>query len=170
MNNQTLSLENIAYAGTRGISQNNCHLYFRPAFLDKNSGRIEIAKLKNATDLEDAILTVALAKLDLQKYEEAGFPQMKLEAESEIMLAEEELKRARSDLAGTQELFDKGYSNQNDLDSDKLGVQRKEIDVRNKSTDLVILVDYTDVKQRKELNNGFTELCEGCRGNAWDRW
>ena len=115
--------------------------------------QLEIIKLKNATDLESAILKVALAQLDLQKYEEAEFPQMKLKAESDIMLAEEELKKARSELAGTQELFDKGYSNKNDLDSGKLGVRRKEIEVRNKSTDLEILIEYTDVKRRKELNN-----------------
>ncbi|MBT8042786.1 MAG: HlyD family efflux transporter periplasmic adaptor subunit [Kiritimatiellales bacterium] len=115
--------------------------------------QLEILKLKNATDLESATLRVALAKLDLKKYEEAEFPQMKLKAESDIMLAEEELKKARSELAGTQELFDKGYSNKNDLDSDQLGVQRKEIEVRNKTTDLDILINYTDVKRRKELNN-----------------
>lgn len=115
--------------------------------------QLEILKLKNTTDLESAILRVSLARLDLKKYEEAEFPQMKLKAESDIMLAEEELKKARSELAGTQELYDKGYSNKNDLDSDQLGVQRKEIEVRNKSTDLEILINYTDVKHRKELNN-----------------
>jgi RND family efflux transporter MFP subunit len=68
-------------------------------------------------------------------------------------LAQEELKKARSELQGTQELFDKGYSNQQDLDSDKLGVQRKEIEVRNKTTDLEILKNYTYVKKLKELRN-----------------
>ena len=50
MNSQTLSLENIAFAGTRGISQNNCHLNFKPAFLDKTTGRIEIPKLRDGMD------------------------------------------------------------------------------------------------------------------------
>ena len=113
----------------------------------------EIAKLKDATDLENAVLKVEIAKLDLKKYTEAEYDQMKLKAESEIYLAEEELKRARSELEGTQELFDKGYSNQQDLDSDKLGVQRKEIEVRNKTTDLEILKNYTNIKRLKELKN-----------------
>ncbi len=46
MNKQTLRMENLAYAGTRGISQNNSDLNFKPAFLDKKTGRTEIAKLK----------------------------------------------------------------------------------------------------------------------------
>ncbi len=114
---------------------------------------LEIAKLKDATDVENAVLKVEIAKLDLKKYTEAEYDQMKLKAESEIYLAEEELKKARSELSGTQELFDKGYSNQQDLDSDKLGVKRKEIEVRNKTTDLEILKSYTSVKRLKELKN-----------------
>ena len=45
MDNQTLCSENLVFADTNGISQNNRALNFRPAFLDKNTGRIEIAKL-----------------------------------------------------------------------------------------------------------------------------
>ena len=47
MDNQTLCSENLTYAGTRGISENNHTSNFRPAFLDRTTGRIEIAKLKN---------------------------------------------------------------------------------------------------------------------------
>lgn len=114
---------------------------------------LEIAKLKNATDLESAKLKVELAALDLKKYEEVEFDQMVRKAESDIYLAEEELKKARSELEGTQELFDKGYANKQDLDSYKLGVQRKEIEVRNKTTDLEILKNYTNIKRIKELRN-----------------
>ncbi|RKX41839.1 MAG: hypothetical protein DRP64_10785, partial [Verrucomicrobia bacterium] len=114
---------------------------------------LEIAKLKDATDLDTAKLKVELAALDLQKYEEVEYTQMVEKAESDIMLAEEELKKAHSELEGTQELFDKGYSNKNDLDSDRLGVQRKEVEVRNKTADLKILRKYTHVKKQKELEN-----------------
>lgn len=114
---------------------------------------LEIQKLKNATDLEDARLKIELAQLDLKKYDEVEYAQMVEKAESDIMLAEEELKRARSDLEGTQELYDKGYSNKNDLESDRLAVQRKEVEVRNKRADLQILTEYTHVKRQKELEN-----------------
>jgi len=114
---------------------------------------LEIAKLKNATDLESAKLKVELARLDLKKYEEVEYQQMVDKAQSDIYLAEQELKKARSELEGTQELFDKGYSNRQELESDQLGVERKEIEVRNKKTDLAILKEYTHLKRRKELNN-----------------
>ena len=114
---------------------------------------LEIAKLKHDTDLESAILKVELAQLDLTKYTEAEYPQMVLKAQSSIKLAEQELKKARSELEGTQELFEKGYSNRQDLESDQLGVDRKDIEVRNKTKDLEILTDYTYVKKLKELEN-----------------
>lgn len=114
---------------------------------------LEIAKLKYATDLESAILKVELAKLDLQKYTEAEYPQMVLKAESDIKLAEQELKKARSEMEGTQELYEKGYSNRQELESDQLGVDRKDIEVRNKAKDLEILQNYTYVKRIKELKN-----------------
>lgn len=114
---------------------------------------LEIAKLKNETDLESAALKVELAKLDLKKYTEAEYPQMVLEAESGIKLAQQELKKARSELAGTQELYEKGFSNRQELESDQLNVDRKEIEVRNKTKDLEILKNYTYIKSLKQLKN-----------------
>ncbi len=49
MNNQTLKLENMALAGTRGISQNNIASGFKPAFLNKRSGRVEIARFESGS-------------------------------------------------------------------------------------------------------------------------
>ena len=114
---------------------------------------LEIAKLKHATDLESAKLKVELSKLDLKKYTEAEYPQMVLKAQSDIKLAEQELKKARSELEGTEELYEKGYSNRQELESDQLGVDRKDIEVRNKTKDLEILQQYTSIKQLKELKN-----------------
>ncbi len=114
---------------------------------------LEIAKLKNTTDVESAKLKVELTKLDLKKYVEVEYRQMVDKAQSDIYLAEQEMKKARSELEGTQELFDKGYSNRQELEADELGVERKEIEVRNKTTDLAILKEYTHTKKKMELNN-----------------
>lgn len=50
VDNQTLGSENRLYAGTKGISQNNRGADFRPAFLDKSTGRIEIARGKDGQE------------------------------------------------------------------------------------------------------------------------
>lgn len=114
---------------------------------------LEIARLKHKTDLESAKLKVELAKLALKKYKEAEYPQMVLKAQSDITLAEQELKKARGELEGTQELFDKDFSSRLELESAQLNVDRQEIEVRNKTKDLEILKEYTYVKTLKELEN-----------------
>lgn len=44
MNNQQLQRENLAFAGTRGVSENNRASGFKPAFLEQSSGRVEVAR------------------------------------------------------------------------------------------------------------------------------
>lgn len=48
MNSLTLAMENDVYRGTRGVSKNS-DAGFRPAFLDKLTGRIELAKQRDGT-------------------------------------------------------------------------------------------------------------------------
>ncbi len=114
---------------------------------------LAIARLKHSTDLESAKLKVELAGMALNKYKEAEYPQSRDVALSDIALAKQELQRARSELEGTQELYDKGYSNRQDLESAQFNVDRREIDVRNKTKELEILEKYTYVKTLKELEN-----------------
>ena len=46
MNNHTLRKENLAFAGTAGVSENNSEAGFQPAFRDSRDGRVEIAKTR----------------------------------------------------------------------------------------------------------------------------
>lgn len=47
MDHSTLRTENQTFHNTQGISQNNCGWGFCPAFLDKATGRIELAVKKD---------------------------------------------------------------------------------------------------------------------------
>ncbi len=117
---------------------------------------LEIERLKHENDLESAKLKVELAEMALNKYKEAEYPQSRDVALSDIALAKQELQRARSELEGTQELYDKGYSNRQDLESAQFSVDRYEIQVRNKTKELEILEKYTYVKTLKELENALS--------------
>lgn len=46
MNNQTLRMENMAFGGTRGVSENNTGAGYLPAFRDSRTGRVEIARTR----------------------------------------------------------------------------------------------------------------------------
>ena len=43
----TLERENLAFLGTAGVSHENCGNGFIPAFLDKESGQVEISRFLN---------------------------------------------------------------------------------------------------------------------------
>ena len=49
MNNHTLKLENQAFRGTKGVSENNRSDGFKPAFLNQKTGRVELARFGNGT-------------------------------------------------------------------------------------------------------------------------
>ena len=49
MDNRTLRFENMAFAGTRGVSKNNRRFGFKPAFLNKRNGEVEVAKFENGS-------------------------------------------------------------------------------------------------------------------------
>lgn len=44
LNQAVLTADNVAYAGTAGLSQNNQHLHFIPAFREQTTGRVELAR------------------------------------------------------------------------------------------------------------------------------
>lgn len=47
LTDERLRRENLAFAGTRGVSANNWAFGFVPAFRDTDTGRVEIARLAN---------------------------------------------------------------------------------------------------------------------------
>ena len=46
---ERLREENETYAGTGGVSENNCRLQFLPAFQDEQTGRVELARKADGT-------------------------------------------------------------------------------------------------------------------------
>ena len=47
MSAQSIRKENLAFAGTNGVSQNNRGQRFLPAFRDEETGRVELARFAN---------------------------------------------------------------------------------------------------------------------------
>lgn len=47
LSDQRLAQENSQYADTAGVSANNSHLNYQPAFRDTRSGRVEIARFQD---------------------------------------------------------------------------------------------------------------------------
>lgn len=127
------------------------------ASLKNAQEQISIAEIRYKTDLASSELEVEQAEMELRKYQEAEYPQSVLRAQSNIKLAEQELKRARTTLEGTKMLHEKGYATGEQLEADELGVERKSIEVENRKKDLVILTNYNHAQVLKQKENNLSK-------------
>lgn len=69
---QTLYEQNLVFAGTNGISQNNCRQRFVPAFRDEDTGRVELARFANGK-LAPAHLIIGLPAEWATAWSEEGY-------------------------------------------------------------------------------------------------
>ena len=77
--------------------------------------------------------------------------------ESEIDLAEEDYKRAETDLGWTQKLYDKQYVALSDLKTDQLKVKRLKVNWERMKTSLSLFLKYDFPKETERLFSGFLE-------------
>jgi len=142
-----------------------------------------IAKSNRQSDLANARLTVKFALLDLRKYLGADLAetvvrakgetdfdalvhdhrlggealQQKRKLESDIGLAEEELKRAKSTVEWTRKLEERGYVTGTELEADELAAQRKEVELGQARTALDLFLKYEFPKEAEKYYTDWLE-------------
>ncbi len=124
----------------------------------------EIQKNKNASEIEKSRNDLLFANLDLEKFlgkdvgnrektmEEMGERDQQLvDAQSQIELAGEDLRRAKSRLAWTRKLHEKKYVTDLDLEADRIAVLKASNQLKLARNRLHILQTYTLKKKYREL-------------------
>ena len=124
----------------------------------------EIQKNKNASEIEKARNDLLFAELDLEKFlgkpvkgrektmEEMGERDQQLvDAQSQIELAGEDLRRAKSRLEWTRKLHAKKYVTDLDLEADRIAVLKASNQLKLARNRLHILQTYTLEKKDREL-------------------
>jgi HlyD family secretion protein len=76
---------------------------------------------------------------------------------SDIDLAEEEFKRASTDLGWTEKLFEKSYVSRSELETDRLKVQRYQVSWEQAKTALALFIRYDFPKRVEELFSQYLE-------------
>lgn len=122
------------------------------AALKKAKQAIEIQRQQNLSDLAAADLAVTLTALDLEKYKDGEFPQLRNEQLALVRVAEEELALAKEVYEYSQRLARKGYVSQNQLEADRISLMNAEVTLAAAKEKLTVLVDYTYKRQIAELS------------------
>jgi HlyD family secretion protein len=113
----------------------------------------EIQLSLNASTEEKAKVDLAIAKLDLDKYEQGDY-QLKIDqATSDVTLAESALKIAQQKLNDTKELKELDFAAQADVDSDQLAFDAAEIKVRMTKESQHVIEMYEKKRQMQQLQS-----------------
>jgi len=110
----------------------------------KAEQELEIQKSQNTSDISVAERTLTFAIQDLEKYKEGDWPQQLKQASDDILLRQEELKRAEDTLEWSQQLFDDGFLTRTELEADQLAAQRATIQLEQaeRAKELLEAYDY----------------------------
>jgi len=119
------------------------------------SSRENLAVVKNQSeaDIAQAKLDYRFAQQDLDKYIEGEYAMSLKRANSKITLAKAELQQAEDRLNGSQELFEKRYISETELESDELAKQRAQMDLELAIQEKALLETFTYDRQVAQLES-----------------
>jgi HlyD family secretion protein len=92
-----------------------------------------------------------VTKIAVQEYSEGTYPQSLEKASADIAIAKANLTSAQNSLDYTKRIFEKGYSTQLQVDTQKLAVERAELDLKAATTAKNVLERFTKAKTLKDL-------------------
>lgn len=144
------------------------------ASFTKAREQYDIQVIQNLSDIADANLALELAELDLEKYvgvpPEAGddgslgdeaslankgktgeYANEEAKAEETVLLREEDLKRAVTELEWSDKLFEKGFVQESEAESKRLARQRAEIQLTQARRELDLMRQFSYRRTLKEL-------------------
>lgn len=110
--------------------------------IDVNGSRAALAQAK--ADMETA-------RLELAEYESGTFIEQEEQLESEIFVAQENLRRAQEYLVYSQRLSEKGYVSAVQLEADRFAVDKASKELEVARTKLEVLRTYTKEKMITQL-------------------
>jgi len=112
---------------------------------------LEITRSQNQSDIAEAETAVELAEIDIKKYLEGDYVKEKRTIEGNILIAQEEVKRAKERLEYSKRLHQKGYVSASEVESDQLALLRAQNDLEMAREELRVLEEYTKPRTEKEL-------------------
>lgn len=110
--------------------------------------KLEVTKGDCDANLLEREVDLTLAKMSLEKYEKGDYPQTEREYDSDIAIADEEMKRAAEKLEWSQRLAKEGFLTRTELQADELALRQKEIKLEMARTKMNVLTNYTVIQQR----------------------
>ncbi|MBI3845716.1 MAG: efflux RND transporter periplasmic adaptor subunit [Planctomycetes bacterium] len=111
----------------------------------------DIQRNINDSLIKAAELDAEFADKDLEKYRDGDWPQQQRDAQGDIAIADEELKRAIDRSQWSEKLAANGYISDSELEADRLAVKKRTLDLELAKGKARVLEAYTNPKELKRL-------------------
>lgn len=139
------------------ITQQQIKVEQSKAQLTKANTDLEITRSQNDSDIQTAQIAVDLTGIDLRRYVEGDYLQEKRNIQGEMVIAEEELNRAKERLEYSEKLSKKGYISSSEVESDRLAVIKAQNSLNVAKEKMRVLEEYTKPRQTKDLESKLDE-------------
>jgi HlyD family secretion protein len=114
---------------------------------------LAVTKNQAQSDIDKAELTLQFARVDLDKYVNGEYPKELKEAESRIIIAEEEVQRTSEKLKWSEVLYEEKYISLTELQADELAAKKAQLELELAGENLALLRDYTYKRKFAELES-----------------
>ncbi|MCA9264435.1 MAG: HlyD family efflux transporter periplasmic adaptor subunit [Planctomycetales bacterium] len=116
-----------------------------------NTQRIAVSKARSA--MVQAEKNFEVAQIAVREYLEGTFVKELEDAETQITIAEENLRSAKNSLDYSERMFQRGYISELELESQQFAVKRAQLELNSANTVKKVLEEFTKVKTLEDLKS-----------------
>jgi len=112
---------------------------------------LAVTKSQAESDMSNATLDLKFAELDIKKYEEGDYPQAVQQAEADITIADENVKRAEQKLEWSKKLHEQRYLSLVDLQADELAYKKAKLELELAESRKEVLEQFSHPRDLEAL-------------------
>ena len=113
--------------------------------------RQEITCSTSAARVVEAQANFDTAKIALEQYVKSTYVELRIDLQSKVFVAEENVRRAQRNIEYSRKLLAKGYVTELQVQADEFAVEKAQKELQQVCTKTTVLNDYTRVKMEKWL-------------------
>lgn len=117
------------------------------------SENLEVVKIQTQSNVSKAELDNQFAIEDKQKYLEGEWPKQLMEAETDVTLKDEELRRTTDEFNWSKRLFEEKYLSETEYRADELAMKRAQLQLALSQETINLLREFTHKRRIAELDS-----------------
>lgn len=119
---------------------------------------LEVVKLQSQSNVAKAELDNQFAIEDKDKYLQGEWPKQLMEAETDVTLKDEELKRTTDEFNWSKRLYEEKYLSETEYRADELAMKRAQLQLALSEENLKLLKNFTHKRQLAELDSNIQQM------------